>query len=319
MPWGWNVASASNTMTLPFRRKSKQIYTITEPDPIYQVIYLGNVVTVLAKGDGCVDKPIALIWKTHLQRARTDLTMKLTVTKSGLKAETKMQGLTEYWAHRITYCASLPEFPKVFCWVYKHEGKKMKPELRCHAVLCRKANEPGNIAVKLHDSLHAALLDYKRDKISKQHTRLSGMLSGYPTLPRRKLLLKAAQTFRPPISRSKSAPKLGSIEEGSEEEEDEEDAKSRILEPGTPRELEFGDAIPGDRSLLLIDIEIGNDIDKLRLEERVFRNRFDVGGRNSVETDPDSVSDESGYHEEKSSLEGEDSEEEEPDILVTAL
>lgn len=66
--------------------------------------------------------------------------------------------LTEYWAHRVTYCVAPSNYPRVFCWVYKHEGKRMKPELRCHAVLCRKPAEPALITTSLTDSLHAALM-----------------------------------------------------------------------------------------------------------------------------------------------------------------
>uniref|UniRef100_A0A0R3RD87 PID domain-containing protein n=1 Tax=Brugia timori TaxID=42155 RepID=A0A0R3RD87_9BILA len=77
-----------------------------------------------------LEKPLSLIWHTYCNRKRTELPMKLTVTRSGLKAETKQQGITEYWSHRITYCLAPSNLPRVFCWVYKHEGKKMKPELR---------------------------------------------------------------------------------------------------------------------------------------------------------------------------------------------
>ena len=45
--------------------------------------------------------------------------MKVTVCPSGLKAVTKEHGLTEYWANRITYCTADPEYPKVFCWIYR--------------------------------------------------------------------------------------------------------------------------------------------------------------------------------------------------------
>jgi hypothetical protein len=95
MPWNMpGTSSSSQFFTLPFRRKR---YTINPPDDSYNVVYLGNVLTVLAKGDGCVEKPLALIWKTYCSRTRPDLHMKLAVTRSGLKAETKQQGLTEYW------------------------------------------------------------------------------------------------------------------------------------------------------------------------------------------------------------------------------
>lgn len=54
---------------------------------------------------------------------------------------TREHGLTEYWAHRVTYCAAHPAYPRVFCWVYRHEGRRLKQELRCHAVLCPKTEK----------------------------------------------------------------------------------------------------------------------------------------------------------------------------------
>ena len=52
--------------------------------------------------------------------------MELTVCNSGLKVVTKEQGLTEYRAHRITYNVCPGQYPKMFVWVYKHEGKRLK-------------------------------------------------------------------------------------------------------------------------------------------------------------------------------------------------
>ena len=52
--------------------------------------------------------------------------MEMTVCNSGLKVITKEQGLTEYRAHRITYNVCPEQHPRLFVWVYKHEGKKLK-------------------------------------------------------------------------------------------------------------------------------------------------------------------------------------------------
>ena len=72
----------------------------------------------------------------------------------------------QYWAHRITYCAApSAAFPRVFCWVYRHEGRRLKPELRCHAVLCQSAQHAQRIVQQLRDRLHVALLEFKRDKV----------------------------------------------------------------------------------------------------------------------------------------------------------
>ena len=54
------------------------------------------------------------------------LDMEMTVCNSGLKVITKEQGLTEYRAHRITYNVCPDQYPRLFVWVYKHEGKKLK-------------------------------------------------------------------------------------------------------------------------------------------------------------------------------------------------
>lgn len=75
----------------------------------------------------------------------------------------------------------------------------------------------------LQENLSQALKEFKRDKISKQNARLSLVNSLYenPSMPRRKILLSVgANNYRPPMERSKSAPKLMSIEEAVGEEED---------------------------------------------------------------------------------------------------
>lgn len=70
-------------------------------------------------GDGCVDKPLATLWKNHTTTDKPNIIMKVTVCASGLKAVTNEHGLTEYWAHRITFCNAEPAYSKVFCWIYR--------------------------------------------------------------------------------------------------------------------------------------------------------------------------------------------------------
>ncbi|KAJ8979523.1 hypothetical protein NQ317_004127 [Molorchus minor] len=196
---------------------------ISKPDPTYRVSYLGNVVTGWAKGEGCVEKPLATLWRNYTQSSRPDVRMQLTVCAGGLKATTKDHGLTEYWAHRLTTCAAPSQFPRLFCWVYRHEGRRLRHELRCHAVLCPSSSVAKQIERELKHSLALALLEFKRDKISRQNARLSLVNSLYenPTIPRRKILLSAgSHNYKPPLERSKSAPKLTSIEEIVEEEDD---------------------------------------------------------------------------------------------------
>ena len=43
------------------------------------VVYLGNVLTVLARGENCYEKPLSLIWKAYCSRNRNDLNMTLEV------------------------------------------------------------------------------------------------------------------------------------------------------------------------------------------------------------------------------------------------
>ncbi|VDK80201.1 unnamed protein product [Litomosoides sigmodontis] len=214
-------------LTFPFRRRRKH-YTINPPDDTYHVVYLGNVLTVIAKGEECVEKPLSLIWHTYCSKQRAELPMKLIVTRSGLKAETKQQDVTEYWSHRITYCLAPSKFPRVFCWVYKHEGKKMKPELRCHAALCKKPSDSCRIAQTLKHYVRAALQEYRREKLCRQNARLNALAIGQPSAgPKRKLLLQTGSlNFRPPVGRSKSASKLFAIDEENEYPEEQQDAYS---------------------------------------------------------------------------------------------
>lgn len=76
---------------------------------------------------------------------------------------------------------------------------------------------------KTQENLSQALKEFKRDKMNRQNARLSLVNSLYenPSMPRRKILLSVgANNYRPPMERSKSAPKLMAIEEAICEEED---------------------------------------------------------------------------------------------------
>ncbi|KZC05216.1 Protein FAM43A [Dufourea novaeangliae] len=211
-------------------RRHRGNASITEYDPSYKVAYLGNVLTGWAKGEGCVEKPVSTLWRNYVTSNRPDVSMRLTVTNGGLTATTKDHGLTEYWAHRVTYCTAPASHPRLFVWVYRHEGRRLRPELRCHAALCSKESTARRLASTLNARLQQALLEFRRDKVSRQNARLSlaNALYENPSLPRRKLLLSTGgQNYRPPLERSKSAPKLSAIEEDIVAEEIEQ---QRILE-----------------------------------------------------------------------------------------
>ncbi|XP_005105333.1 protein FAM43A [Aplysia californica] len=199
---------------------------ISEQDPTHKVRYLGNVQTALMKGEGCVDKAAAVIWSNYMRSEHPGIEMKVVITGSGMKAYTKEQGLTEYRAHRISYCIAHPDYPKLFVWVYRHEGRKMKMELRCHAVLCKNEAKAKAMALQLHEKLSFALKEFQREKIRKQNSRLvlqrtNSLPKTGSILPLRTQLLSTANNFRPPVSKSHTAPKLGAITEDAEEPEEE--------------------------------------------------------------------------------------------------
>lgn len=306
------MIEADDTMSL---FKKKRSLVINDVDPVYKVKYLGNVQTAMMKGEGCVDKPVNIIWNNYLRSPSPGLDMKLTLTSSGLKAFTKEQGLTEYRAHRISYCIAHPAYPKLFIWVYRHEGKKMKLELRCHAVLCKSEAKAKAMAVQLHEKISFALKEFMREKTRKQNARLtlqrtnSLPLHGNSVVPKRTQMLSTGQNFKPPISKSNTAPKLGSIHEDleqeddvilEEEEEDEidniEEDRGRIPSPTfnaltlhghEKSELDYSSDKLSER---VIDLEIGNDIEELKLDSAV---QFCI----SHAGDSDEESSESGFHE----------------------
>ena len=294
------------TMSL-FKRKGQLV--INQEDPTYKVKYLGNVQTAMMKGDGCVDKPVGVIWNNYIRTSSSGLEMKLTISTSGLKAFTKEQGLTEYRTHRISYCVAHPKYPKLFVWVYRHEGKKMKMELRCHAVLCKSIAKAKAMALELHEKIKFALSEFVREKSRKQTSRLTlqrtnSLPMNGSVLPKRTQMLSTGQNFKPPISRSNTAPRLGAITEDFEEveedlieeEEEEGDEIDAALESQTLDAL----TLAGHDKILhecdstssignIIDIEIGNDIEELKLDSDV---QFCLSNGDS-----DDESSESGFHE----------------------
>lgn len=221
--YGYNIPRfKTNNFTFFNRDRRSPIICPKKPT---QNLIVPNVTLFLVPGESCIEKPLATLWRNYQQSTKPDVVMKLSVTNSGLKGFTKEHGLTEYWSHRITYCTSPPHYPKLFCWVYRHEGKKLKHELRCHAVLCTKETVSKKITEELQVKLKQALVEFKKDRISKQNARLSLANSVYenPSMPRRKIMLSVgAMNYRPPLERSKSAPKLGAIEEMCSEEDEEE-------------------------------------------------------------------------------------------------
>ncbi|XP_022247629.1 protein FAM43A-like [Limulus polyphemus] len=284
---------------------NKKSLSITEYDPTYKVIYLGNVVTPWAKGENCVEKPLSTLWKNYCSNVKQEINMKVTVCSSGIKAVTKEHGLTEYWANRITFCTHNPHYPRVFCWVYRHEGRRMKQELRCHAVLCTKDEKAQTMAIQLNQKLSATLQEFRREKLSRQKARLSlaNTAVDHPSLPRRKqLLITGTINFRPPMERSRSAPKLTSIDEIEEELEEEEDDFEDLMSGSLVSEQEStSDIVPDDIDTLsdqyLVMGRESDSLDSDSVEE--VPNPRSLKPLNSIDEETDNISDESGYSEEK--------------------
>ena len=198
----------------------------------------------------------------------------------------------------------------------------MKLELRCHAVLCKTEAKAKAMAVQLHEKITFALKEFMREKTRKQNSRLTlqrtrSLPLGNSVVPKRTQMLSIGQNFKPPISKSNTAPRLGAITEDYEyEEEEEEEEEDEMMEEieETEDESTDGDSLPSPTinalSLLghdrttngldfsmncltngIIDLEIGNDINQLKLDRDV---QFCIS---NVENDSDEESSESGFHE----------------------
>lgn len=110
-----------------FKTRTSQSADISEPNPRFKVRYIGNVLTTFVKGDGCVDRPASTLWLNYRANKALSVEMELTVCGEGLHAvSTKERSLTEYLAHRILYCICHPKYPRLFIWVYRHDGKRLK-------------------------------------------------------------------------------------------------------------------------------------------------------------------------------------------------
>jgi len=167
--------------------QKKKTFDISETDQVYKVIYLGNVVTSYAKGEHTLEKPLTALWRnycnnyanyhiknndTKKQRPQNkQILMKLTICNQGLKALTREFGLTEYWANRITFCGQNSNFPRVFSWIYRHEAKQKKQELRVHACFVNSQSSVNKMISTLQQKINFALNEFKREKRLKENAR----------------------------------------------------------------------------------------------------------------------------------------------------
>uniref|UniRef100_A0A8C5MK98 Family with sequence similarity 43 member A n=1 Tax=Leptobrachium leishanense TaxID=445787 RepID=A0A8C5MK98_9ANUR len=301
-----------------FKSKRKKI-KITGEDPTYTVLYLGNATTLQSKGEGCTELAVAKIWaKSELGRHGTK--MKLTVSSQGIRMvhmEDKARRPGHlYLLHRVTYCVADPRLPRVFAWVYRHEMKHKAVMLRCHAVLVSKPEKAKAMALLLYQTSANALAEFKRLKRREdarhQQQQLIGE-HGIPLLPLRKLL-NGQCCYKPPVERSRSAPKLGSITEDLRGEEEEERAMSFECEDVLDTVGQGGDEEDEDDGEEVVIVEkhqlsqlisdlgemtLGNDLQMLKADLRVTRllSGESTGSESSIESNHDSSPVVNGFEE----------------------
>uniref|UniRef100_A0ACB8EE18 Protein fam43b n=1 Tax=Sphaerodactylus townsendi TaxID=933632 RepID=A0ACB8EE18_9SAUR len=202
----------------------RQKVELNREDPTYTVWYLGNAVTLQAKGEGCTEEAVAKIWaKSDYGGGGTK--MKLTLGPHGIRMSPCEKGPRRpghaYLLHRITYCGADRGHPKVFAWVYRHQVKNKAVVLRCHAVLVSKAEKAHAMARLLYQTSRSAFNEFKRLKRQNDARRLQQQLLGeaiVPWVPLRKIL-NCKCPYRPPPERNRSTPRLSAIREEEEEEE----------------------------------------------------------------------------------------------------
>lgn len=194
----------------------RQTLVISTGDCTYTTNYLGNVPTLWAKGEQSIEGPLRILWRNYERRRgkKAPTRMRVTVCNTGIRVVTREVGEVEYWSNRITYVAIVPTHPRILFWVYRHTGKRGRPDLRCHAVLCRKASHARLMAEELQVRLFNNLREFRKE-ISARAAR-----GPHQALPvRKRYLVKGMHYFKQPLERSQSAPKLDSIVEDEVEEE----------------------------------------------------------------------------------------------------
>ncbi|NWR29634.1 FA43B protein, partial [Tachuris rubrigastra] len=198
-----------------FRGKRQKV-ELNKEDPTYTVRYLGNAVTLHAKGEGCTEEAVGKIWAKS-EAGAGGAKMKLTLGPQGIRMTPSEKGTRRpghaYLLHRITYCAADRRHPKVFAWVYRHQVKNKAVVLRCHAVLVSKADKARAMALLLYQTSASAFNEFKRLKRQSDFRHVQQQLLGdaiVPLVPLRRLL-NAKCPYRPPAERARCAPRLSSI------------------------------------------------------------------------------------------------------------
>ncbi|XP_072282835.1 protein FAM43B [Pyxicephalus adspersus] len=248
----------------------RQKVELNKDDPTYTVWYLGNAVTLHAKGEGCTADMVNKIWEKS-EYGGYSTKMKLSLGSYGIRMTPCKKGVRKtvhtYLLHRITFCAADSGHPKVFSWVYRHQIKNKAVVLRCHAVLVSKTEKAKAMAQTLCQTSLAAFKEFKRLKRQSDLRREQQQLLGelvVPMMPLRKVL-NGTCSYNPPAERSKTVPRLSSI---LEEEEDKEEERTDV--PRTP--VHVRDLFSAHRSEKDAILELAQELRRLSIQRALSKN-----------------------------------------------
>ncbi|XP_029434544.1 protein FAM43B [Rhinatrema bivittatum] len=229
-----------------FRSRRRSV-ELNREEPAYTVRYLGSVVTLQAKGEGCTEEAVRKIWARSEQAGAggggssrgSKMRLSLGAAAGLLRLSPCGRSASAdpghaYLLRRITHCgaqaAGRQPQPRLFAWVYRHPLRNKAVVLRCHAALLPRAEQAQALARLLRQAASAAFRDFRRLKGREDARRLRrqrlGFAAGPLHLPRRPWL-DAKGPGRPP-----GAPRLCCILE--EEDEDEEEEEEGDRQPGHP-------------------------------------------------------------------------------------
>ncbi|XP_044134546.1 protein FAM43B [Bufo gargarizans] len=216
----------------------RQKVVLNQEDPSYTVWYLGNAITLHAKGDGCTVEAVNKIWQKS-ESGGCSTKMKLSLGSYGIRMTPSKRDSRKtvhgYLLHRITYCVADTGHPEVFSWVYRHQIKNKAVVLRCHAVLVSKAKKAKAMERTLCQTTTVAFNEFKRLKRQSDFRREQKELLGesaVPEIPLRKIL-NGTCSYNPPAERSKTVLRLSSILEEEEESGEEDWQDPQRLMPHT--------------------------------------------------------------------------------------
>ncbi|XP_063065561.1 protein FAM43B [Engraulis encrasicolus] len=217
-------------------QSKRQKVELNREEPAYNVRYLGSAITILAKGEGCVQEAVAKIWQ-HSGYGDQSLKLKLSVGSHGIRMGADASGRSKKPSHlfslnRITYWAAEAHRPKIFAWIYRHQVKNKAVVLRCHAVLLAKREKGHALALSLLHHATSAFSEFKRLKRQSdfRHCRQELLGEGMVPLAPRRRILNGQCHYQPPADKPSSATRLCSITEEEEEEEEEEDGGEKKKE-----------------------------------------------------------------------------------------